>query len=300
MYVALMIVRNEANILPIAIGHLLYTTNVDRLIVADNGSSDGTRSILARAVKIDDRVRWTDASGPFDQQSIVTGLAGDAYRSGATWLLPTDADEFHWLKAPLHALDVKGVGAWELQVTNFVQLGQVRHETSASLRTMCFRAVPVGSMADARAMVTAQKIAFIQIRYPQKLVIRAAKDLIIFAGNHTADRLAGEIRKTAAVEILHAPMRAADSVYRRIENARRQNSSDPDQAWHLKRLLKLDSDDQIDAEWRANSIAWGRTGPKAARVFAKPDLRLTSIAIRQAAFAKAVSAYAGVSMGGGS
>jgi glycosyltransferase involved in cell wall biosynthesis len=291
MFVALMAVRNEANILPITLGHLLYTIKVDRLMVADNGSADGTKAILASAAKLDHRVHWTDASGPYNQQSIITGLAEDARRSGATWLLPTDADEFHWLKIPLHALDVEGVGAWQLQVTNFIQLGHVRHETSRSLRTMCFSAAPVGSIEDAREMVTGQNIAFIQMRYPQKLIVRSAKDLIIFTGNHFADHLAGEARKTSTVEILHAPMRAGDSIYRRIENAKRLQSHNPEENWHLKRLLKVYSDDdQVKAEWHANSISWGRIGPQAARVFARPDLRMTSIAFRQAAFAKAVRA----------
>jgi glycosyltransferase involved in cell wall biosynthesis len=299
MFVALMIVRNEASVLPITLGHLLYTVNVDRVIVADNGSSDGTRSILARAVKLDDRVRWTDASGgPYDQQGIATGLALDAYRSGATWLLPTDADEFHWLKAPLRALDVEGVGAWELQVTNFVQFGHVRRETSRSLRTMCFSAVPVGSMEDAHEAVAAQKIAFIQMRYPQKLVIRATKDLIIFTGNHSADNLGGEVRKTPAVEILHAPMRASDSIYKRIEHARRLQSDDPETCWHLRRLLKVDGDKQREAVWYANSVNWGRIGTKNSRCFARLDLRITSIAFRLASFAKAVSACDSLLPGG--
>jgi glycosyltransferase involved in cell wall biosynthesis len=288
MFVALMVIRNEASILPITLGHLLYTVNVDRVIVADNGSSDGTRSVLACAVKIDHRVCWTDASGPFDQQSIVTGLAQDAYRLGASWLLPTDADEFHWLKVPLRTLDVRGVGAWELQVTNFVQLERVRHESDRSLRTMCFSAVPLGSIEEARKIVTAGKIAFVQSRYPQKLALRAAKDLIIFKGNHSADRLAGEVRKASAIEILHAPMRAGDAVYKRIESAKRLNAANPEESWHLKRLLEFNRGDQIEGEWHKNSIKWGRLGPKAARVFARPDFRIVRIAFRQAAFAKAV------------
>jgi hypothetical protein len=287
MFVALMIVRNEANILPVSLGHLLYTINVDRVIVADNGSSDGTRSMLARAVKLDARVRWTDASGPFDQQGIVTGLAQDAHLSGAKWLLPTDADEFHWLRTPLQTLDVEGVGAWELQVTNFVQFGHVRRETNHSLRTMCFRAIPVGSTAEAHGSVAAKKIAFVQMMYPPKLIIRATKDLIVAMGNHSADHLAGGVRRTSAVEILHAPMRASNSIYRRREYASRVQSDDPEIGWHVKRLLTIDGDVQLAAEWRANSIRWGRTGPAGARVFARPDFRIARIALRQTAFAKA-------------
>jgi hypothetical protein len=290
MFFALMIVRNEANVLPFSLGHLLYTVNVDRVIVADNGSSDDTRSILARAVKLDDRVRWTDASGPFDQQGIVTGIAQDAYRSGAKWLLPTDADEFHWLKAPLPAFDADGVGAWEIQVTNFLQFGGVSRETGRSLRTMCFRTVPVGSTAEAHRMVAEKKIAFVQIRYPPKLVVRATKDLIVVKGNHAADHLAGEVRKTSEIEILHAPMRASDSIYRRRQHAGRVQSDDPEISWHLRRLLTIDGDGQLEAEWRANSIRWGRTGPAGSRVFARPDFRVTRIGLRQAAFAKAVGA----------
>ena len=190
MFVALMMVRNEMSILPITLGHLLYTIKVDRLLVADNGSTDGTRCVLTRAAKLDQRLQWTDASGPYSQQSTINGLAQEAHRSGAKWLLPTDADEFHWLKVPLQALDVEGVGAWELQVINFVQLANVHHETSFSLRTMCFRAFPVGSMEDARPMVTSRKMALVQTRSSPKIIVRSAKDLIISKGHHAAHHLA--------------------------------------------------------------------------------------------------------------
>ncbi len=100
-----MLVRNEQNILPLSAGYLLHELNVDRLVIADNGSTDGTRTVLRRLASIDERVKWLDASGPYLQAEIVTGLAREAWRDGADWILPNDADEFFWFGGrPLHTL----------------------------------------------------------------------------------------------------------------------------------------------------------------------------------------------------
>ena len=91
---AIMIVRNEQNILPISVGYLLNNVRVDRLIVADNGSTDSTVEILSRLSQIDARVRWTNVAGPWHQAEVATGLAREAYRDGANWIIVNDADEF--------------------------------------------------------------------------------------------------------------------------------------------------------------------------------------------------------------
>ncbi len=83
---------NEADIIAKNVEHLLGQ-GVDRILVCDGGSTDGTRDILhwwpGRVETI------TDPRRPFKQVQIMCDLiayAGDHY--GADWILPIDADEF--------------------------------------------------------------------------------------------------------------------------------------------------------------------------------------------------------------
>lgn len=288
MLAALMMVKDEETILPFSLGHLLHTVKVDAVYIADNGSDDGTRAILKAAAKIDDRVHWMDASGPWNHGETITAIAEEARRKGATWLLPIDADEFLCSHTPLRELTSTSTGLWEIPVINFVQLNGIRYDHPGALRTMIFRAATIGTSTDAHARVGKHEIAFVQMRYPAKIMVRATPGLIIATGNHSASNFSGSISTAPEVEILHAPMRARQAVERRIINARRLTSADPGENWHLKRLLKLSKTD-IDLEWHVNSVSLGRIGTSTSRRFAIPDLRLRRIAAKQATFLKAVN-----------
>lgn len=87
-------VREEADIIRPMIEHHL-AQGVDRLIVTDNGSVDGTREILESFGEAIDLRH--DPVHRKQQFSVVTQMARDAYtRYGATWVVNADADEF-WL-----------------------------------------------------------------------------------------------------------------------------------------------------------------------------------------------------------
>ena len=59
------VVRNEVDIVRTNVLYHL-SLGLERMLIADNGSTDGTREALA-ALAVDRRVEWRDASGPFDQ-----------------------------------------------------------------------------------------------------------------------------------------------------------------------------------------------------------------------------------------
>lgn len=113
MITAVAVIRDEVDIVARTVGHL--SSQVDRIIVADNGSTDGTRDILRDlgVDVIDDDVR------AFYQAAKVTHLARKACAEGATWVVPFDADEL-WQAPPGQTIrtvleaqppDVKAVGA---------------------------------------------------------------------------------------------------------------------------------------------------------------------------------------------
>lgn len=80
-------VRDAEDIIGAVVEHML--TQVDRVIVADNLSTDGTRAILgALPVEVVD-----DPDPAHYQGRKMTALAHRAAVEGATWVVPFDADE---------------------------------------------------------------------------------------------------------------------------------------------------------------------------------------------------------------
>src|SRR5512143_161327 len=88
----LMIVRNEVDILRINVLHH-FSLGVDRFLIVDNGSTDGTDGVL-RELSANGRLEWRRDGGPYRQSEITTELAQEAFRQGADWVIPVDADEF--------------------------------------------------------------------------------------------------------------------------------------------------------------------------------------------------------------
>src|SRR5918998_507336 len=86
-------IRNEADIVRL---NVLYHSKlgIDRRLIVDNGSTDGTDRVLRELSERDPRVRWTRDEGPYKQSEIHTELAREAYRDGADWVVQVDADEF--------------------------------------------------------------------------------------------------------------------------------------------------------------------------------------------------------------
>src|SRR4051812_46619587 len=87
-------VKDEADVIEGTIRHM--ADEVDQLLVADNGSTDGTRDIL---VKLALELQFTVVDDPdpgYEQSRKMSALAELAASHGATWIVPFDADEL-WL-----------------------------------------------------------------------------------------------------------------------------------------------------------------------------------------------------------
>lgn len=95
MIVGITMVRDEADIVQYTIEHML--TQVDRVYVLDNNSSDGTGALLD-AMTGDGRVEVRyDPEIAYRQADKMTQLAHHAGSQGATWIVPFDADEAWFL-----------------------------------------------------------------------------------------------------------------------------------------------------------------------------------------------------------
>lgn len=84
---AVAMVRDEADIIESSVRRMV--DHVDRVLVCDNGSTDGTRELLERL-----DVELVDDPDPaYYQSQKMTRLAALAAGMGASWILPFDADE---------------------------------------------------------------------------------------------------------------------------------------------------------------------------------------------------------------
>jgi hypothetical protein len=85
-------VKNEEDIVEETIRNL-FDQGVDRVLVADNGSSDATRTILDRLAGELPLVVVDDGVVAFWQSEKMTMLSRLATELGAAWIVPFDADE---------------------------------------------------------------------------------------------------------------------------------------------------------------------------------------------------------------
>lgn len=152
-------VKDEADIIGYTIEHMLG--QVDAVLVADNGSTDGTSGILAdlevrygaRCIVVDD-----PETGYYQAQKM-TSLALEAADMGAEWVVPFDADEWWYCphgkciadrldelsrfavaRAALYDHRTTGVDD-ETEANPFVRMGW-RHRKPAELVKVAFRPRP--------------------------------------------------------------------------------------------------------------------------------------------------------------
>jgi septal ring factor EnvC (AmiA/AmiB activator) len=251
------LVRSEADIIAVTLRYHLHL-GLEEILVIDNASSDGTDQILERMAQADDRIRWSRHEGEYKQAELLTGLAQDAFRAGADWIVPFDADEFWY--APCRGfrevLASSKAGALRAQVVHYIQAREQLEGSPEALLGMMGRAPrAIGPPDHGRALVEERKIGYVEAMYSPKWISRASADLRIGAGNHSATNLAGAPETTIELLCLHAPIRSRQKLALKAAWSRRLESAGwaQEDGWHCRRAQRLVEEDSIDAEWAANS-----------------------------------------------
>ena len=188
---AVSVVRDEADIIGQSIAHL-FAQGVDQVLVADNGSQDGTRQLLETLAQQDARVHLAVDDEPAHLQGQkITRLARAAWRSGADWVLPFDADEFFFARGE--------------SVAEFL-----RHQPADIVHVAMHHVVP--AVADA---IGPDSTVWFDCHdsFPGKVVFRSHPLAVVAQGNHSVARVG---RATTGLFMVHAQYRGPHQVARKI------------------------------------------------------------------------------------
>lgn len=216
-----LLVRDEADILK---AHIDYHLNqgVDKIIVMDNMSVDGTSDIIADYVTAGAVHFIYQGRDDYSQGDWVTGMALTAvYQFGAEWVINSDADEFWWtdgrsLKDVL-AREPGSASAVRVERQNFIP----RPDT-------------VGPFWQRMEIRETRSFNAVGEPIPPKVIHRGEGNIRVEQGNHRVFR--GEDPIYAApcsLSILHFPVRTEAQLTNKIVKGGAAYARNPDLPQHF-------------------------------------------------------------------
>jgi glycosyltransferase involved in cell wall biosynthesis len=229
MVTAISMVKDELDVVESFVRHTC--TQVDRMIVADNASSDGTRDVLDELARDLPLTVLDDPETGYWQSLKMSALAARAAVDGAEWVLPADCDE--WWYSP------------------FGRIADVLAELDgASIAgAQLFDHVPTA--LDPNIADPFQRIGW-RRRDPAPLMKVAAKArpaVTIHQGNHGADH--GH-RVDGVLVVRHLPLRSPEQMIRKARNGGRAYAATnlpEDHGQHWRDWNRL-SDEQLGDVFR--------------------------------------------------
>lgn len=231
MIVAVGMVRDEADIIAPVVTQLL-AQGVDRILVADNLSTDKTRSILDDLAARHPVTVLEDDEPGYYQSVKMSALAERAREEGATWVLPFDADEW-W-----YGLDGT--------------IAEVLADCSADvIKALGHDHLP--SRSDPPLDNPVRRLGWRRRGYQTwpKVVFRAVPGVYLHMGNHDVEHPGA--RTTGLLEYRHYQYRSPEQMAHKVrvgKAAYEASTVHELHGTHWRRLGAL-SDEELLAEWEA-------------------------------------------------
>ena len=189
---AVMMVRDELDVLPHVLTHTL-AQGIDRILVADNLSRDGSTDLLRRRAADDRRIVVLEDREPaYYQSEKMSNLARLAWWGGADWVLPVDADEF-----------------WFARDTTVAE--HLRASAGARVYGALHHMVP--TVADPADLVGAEFVVDATPSFPAKVAFRSHPAVMLSPGNHDATRVGPGL---PGLFVAHAIYRGPGQIRRKV------------------------------------------------------------------------------------
>lgn len=187
------VVKNEADVIGSTLTHLLEQ-GVDALVVVDHGSSDGTADVIADLARDHPIYPGLDTEPAWYQGRKISYLAHLAWRAGAEWVVPFDADE-HWYARGSTLTE-------QLRATSAPVVHAAIHDVLPA---------PGRTLLD----VTSDDVVRVDALATQdvKVAFRAASGLDVYEGNHEVHR-PGE--RVDGLYLLHYQWRSLEQLTRKV------------------------------------------------------------------------------------
>lgn len=196
---AVSMMKDEADIVAPIVRHM--ATQVDALIVADNGSTDGTRDLLADLARELPLTVVDDPEVGYAQSRKMTALAALAGGRGADWVVPFDADE--WWYSPFGRIaDVLGAidDRWLVASATLYDHVATGHD---------------GAGQDPTTRMVHRRRAPLPL---PKVACRWRPDLVIEQGNHGARYGFMPAVLDGQLVVRHFPYRSVEQFIRKVRN----------------------------------------------------------------------------------
>lgn len=225
--VGISMVKDEADVIAGTLRHM--ADEVDHMVVADNGSADGTRAILNDLATVLPLTVVDDPETAYYQSAKMTALAEQAAADGAVWIVPFDADEL-WYSPHGRIADVLAdvdADIVHADLFNHFATG-VDPVGDDPFRTMVWRQRQPGALP--------------------KVAVRWRAGSVIHQGNHGADVPGGRPAVSGLLELRHFPYRSAAQFARKALNG-------------AAAYAAADLPEDQGAHWRAYGLLADRYGP---------------------------------------